>query len=147
MTVVVRRATADEIRELRLSVLRPQAPREPSAYDLDPATVHIGAFEADCALGCATVFPEPYDGEPDAWRLRGMAVSADQQGCGIGRLVLDAAVAAVREAGSPLLWANGRTSALGFYERLGWRRVGEEFTYGPAGIPHYVIVRTLDPAP
>jgi len=143
VAIEVRRASADEIRELRLSVLRPSAPREPSAYDRDPATVHIGAFEDTRAIGCATVFPEAYDGEPNAWRLRGMAVEASYRGKGVGRLVLEAATAVPQEAGAPLMWANGRTTALAFYERLGWTSVGEEFTYGPADLPHYVIIRRL----
>jgi GNAT superfamily N-acetyltransferase len=143
MSVEIRRASDDEVRELRLGVLRPTAPRVPSAYDRDPATVHIGAFIDGVAVGCASVFPDAYDGEPTAWRLRGMAVSPDHQGEGIGRRVLDAAVAAAEAAGAPLLWANGRTTALGFYESLGWRRVGEEFRYGPADLPHYVIVCEL----
>jgi GNAT superfamily N-acetyltransferase len=143
MTVEVRRATDEEIRALRLGVLRPTAPLVPSAYDLDPATVHVGAFDGGRAVGCASVFPEAYDGEPTAWRLRGMAVDPACQGRGVGRLVLAAATEVAAAAGAAMLWANGRTSALGFYERLGWRAVGEEFAYGPAKLPHWVIVRRL----
>jgi GNAT superfamily N-acetyltransferase len=143
--VEVRRATADEIRELRLSVLRPDAPREPSAYDLDPETVHIGAFDDAQPVGCATVFPDPYETEPRAWRLRGMAVEPSYQGTGVGRAVLEAAVGVAVAAGAPLIWANGRTTALAFYQRLGWIAVGKEFTYGPADLPHYVILRRLSP--
>jgi GNAT superfamily N-acetyltransferase len=143
VSIEVRRATDAEVRDLRLGVLRPDAPRVPSAYDLDPATVHIGAFDAGVAIGCASVFPDPYDGEPGAWRLRGMAVDPAYQGRGVGRLVLELAVEVAREAGAPLLWANGRTTALGFYELLSWRPVGEEFRYGPADLPHFVIVRQL----
>jgi predicted N-acetyltransferase YhbS len=146
MSVVVRRASADEVRELRLSVLRPQAERTPSAYDLDPATVHIGAFDGERVVGCASFFPDPYDDEPLAWRLRGMAVDPGCQGMGIGRLVLEAGTAAAEEAGAPLLWANGRVSALGFYETCGWRAVGDVFDYGPGSVPHRVILRSLSPA-
>jgi GNAT superfamily N-acetyltransferase len=146
MTVEVRRATDSEVRELRLSVLRPAAARVPSAYDLDPATVHIGAFCDGRIVGCASVFPEPFDDEPLAWRLRGMAVDPEYQGRGIGRLVLDAAVAAADAAGAPLIWANGRVSAMAFYQRLGWEARGEVFTYGPADLPHLVIVRPMSAA-
>lgn len=143
MTIEVRHATDDEVRELRLSVLRPDAARVPSSYDLDPATVHIGAFCEGRVVGCASVFPDPLPAHPLAWRLRGMAVDPEFQGRGIGRLVLDAAVAAVEAAGAPLIWANGRVSAMAFYQRLGWEAVGEVFTYGPAELPHLVIVRGL----
>jgi GNAT superfamily N-acetyltransferase len=139
VSIEVRRATGDEIRELRLSVLRPDAARVPSAYDLDPETVHIGAFDGDEVVGCASVFPDPYDGEPLAWRLRGMAVDPTRQGQGIGRLVLDASVAVAEQAGARMLWANGRVTAMAFYQRLGWTAVGDVFAYGPAQLPHLVI--------
>jgi GNAT superfamily N-acetyltransferase len=144
VSIEVRRATADEVRTLRRDVLRPGGSLAPTPYDLDPATVNIGAFEGDRVIGCATVFPDPYEGEPLAWRLRGMAVDPACQGHGVGRLVLDAATAAVEQAGAPLIWANGRMTAMAFYERLGWVAVGEEFSYGPADIPHRVILRRLD---
>jgi predicted N-acetyltransferase YhbS len=143
MTIEVRRATADEVRPLRLGVLRPNAPLEPAAYDLDPATVHLAAFDGERVVGCVSVFPNPHDGVTDAWQLRGMAVDPAYQGQGVGRRVLDAATAEVAAAGAPLIWAYGRVSALGFYELMGWRAVGEEFRYGPAELPHYVIHREL----
>jgi GNAT superfamily N-acetyltransferase len=140
VTLEVRRATADEVRPLRLGVLRPNAPLVPAAYDELPDTVHVAALDDGQVVGCATVFPEPYGDEPTAWRLRGMAVDPAYQGTGVGRLVLAEAVAAAREAGARLLWANGRTSALGFYQKQGWEPVGEEFSYGPADLPHFVMV-------
>lgn len=143
MTIQVRRATADEVRPLRLGVLRPNAPLEPAAYDLEPATIHFAAIEGDAVIGCVSVFPNGYEAESGAWQLRGMAVDPAYQGHGIGRLVLAAATDAVAATGAPLMWAYGRVSALGFYEHLGWRAVGEEFRYGPADLPHYVILRDL----
>lgn len=146
MTIEVRRAAADEVRALRLRVLRPGATLEPSAYDLDPATVHVAAFDSGVVIGCVSVFPNAYEGVPDAWQLRGMAVDPDYQGQGIGRLVHDAAIEAVKAADAPLVWAYGRVSALGFYQLLGWRAVGEEFAYGPAKLPHFTILRELSSA-
>jgi predicted N-acetyltransferase YhbS len=143
VTIEVKRAGDAAVRALRLGVLRPGAPLVPAAYDLEPKTVHLGAFDDGVVVGCASVFPDGYDDEPLAWRLRGMAVDPAYQGSGVGRRVLEAAVGAATEAGAPMMWANGRTSALAFYERLGWEAVGEEFTYGPAGLPHYVIVLPL----
>jgi GNAT superfamily N-acetyltransferase len=75
-----------------------------------------------------------------------MAVDPSRQGTGIGGQVLAAAVASAAEAGAPLLWANGRTAALRFYQRHGWLVAGEEFVAGDTGLPHFPIILPL-PAP
>lgn len=144
MTVTIRRVEASDVRPLRNQVLRPNQLSEVPEYDGDPTAVHLAAYELDTVVGCATVFPDPYPGVPSAWRLRGMAVDPERQGSGVGRAVLDAAVAVARDTGVPLLWANGRETALGFYERLGWRAVGDTFVHGPAQLPHKVILLPLD---
>jgi predicted N-acetyltransferase YhbS len=143
VTVAVRRAAADEVRTLRRDVLRPGGTLEPPPYDLDPATIHIGAFDDGTVVGCVTIFPAPFVDEPLGWQLRGMAVEPAYQGQGIGRLVLDAAVDAAEHAGAPLLWANARMNVMAFYERAGWEPIGGIFLYGPANLEHMVIVRRL----
>jgi GNAT superfamily N-acetyltransferase len=145
-SVVVRRAAVDEIMPLRHAVLRPGYPPEASRYDPDDRAVHIGGWDGALLVACATVFADPWQGppsEPDAWRLRGMAVEPARQGSGVGAAVLAAAVTAAREAGAPLMWANARTSALGFYERFGWRVAGEEFSAADTGLPHHPILLDL----
>jgi GNAT superfamily N-acetyltransferase len=144
MDLVVRVASADEVRPLRMAVLRPGQPLRVADYDELPETRHVAAFAGDVVVGCATVFPAPYEDISDAWQLRGMAVAADRQGTGLGAAVLLGAIDLVRVARAPLLWANARTSALGFYERLGFEVVGEEFTHGPLELPHRVIVLALE---
>jgi hypothetical protein len=57
--------------------------------------------------------------------------------------VLDAATRAAAAAGAPLIWANGRVTAMAFYKRLGWEAVGNVFTSGPADLPHLMIQRSL----
>jgi GNAT superfamily N-acetyltransferase len=149
VTVVVRRAAVAETIPLRHAVLRPGRPASASAYPEDDAAVHLGAWDAAVLVGCATVFPDPWPGsdlvgpEPAAWRLRGMAVDPTRQRRGVGREVLAAAVAAARDAGAPLLWANARTTALGFYEKQGWRVAGAEYVTEDTGLPHEPIVLDL----
>jgi GNAT superfamily N-acetyltransferase len=149
VSLVIRRARVDEIFPLRHAVLRPGRPVSYSVYSQDEGAVHVGAWDDDMLVGCATVFPDPWPGSslepasPGAWRLRGMAVDPSKQGSGVGRLVIDEAVAAAREAAAPLLWANARTAALGFYERMGWRVVGEEFIASDSGLPHKPMVLAL----
>jgi GNAT superfamily N-acetyltransferase len=149
MTLVIRRAKVHEIFPLRHAVLRPGRPVSYSVYSEDEGAVHVGAWDDDMLVGCATVFPEPWPGNdrlatvPDAWRLRGMAVDPSMQGTGVGRLVLAEAAAAARESGAPVLWANARTSALGFYERMGWKIIGEEYVASDSGLPHFPMALEL----
>lgn len=149
MTLVVRRAAAEEIFPLRHAVLRPGRPVTASVYAGDDRAVHIGAWDDDALVGCATVFPDPWGGGDDwpadaaAWRLRGMAVDPSRHRAGIGRRVLAAVVDAATTGGAPLLWANARTTALAFYEADGWTVAGEEFIAADTGLAHKPIVRAL----
>jgi len=146
MTLDVRQAKAEEIRALRHDVLRPGYPLEASVYaEDDDSAVHVGAWDDGELVGCATVFPQAWAGpapapEPAAWRLRGMAVATARQTGGVGTQVLAAAVRAACEGGARLMWANARSSALGFYLRHGWEVAGEEFLTADTGLPHFPIV-------
>jgi GNAT superfamily N-acetyltransferase len=149
VTLEVRRARLDEIFPLRHAVLRPGRPVSYSVYSADDSAVHVGAWDEGLLVGCATVFPDPWPGadgveaEPTAWRLRGMAVDPSRQGTGVGRVVLAHAIAAARDADAPMLWANARIAALGFYERAGWQVVSDEFLTPDTGLPHKQIVLPL----
>jgi GNAT superfamily N-acetyltransferase len=72
-----------------------------------------------------------------------MAVDPGRQGTGIGAAVLAAAVAAARAAGAPMIWANARSTALGFYRRYGWQVAGEEFVTSDTGLRHYPMLLEL----
>lgn len=149
MTLEVRHARADEIFPLRHAVLRPGRPVTASVYGEDDSAVHVGAWDDGLLVGCATVFPDPWKGsadfeeEPDAWRLRGMAVDPSRHRTGVGRVVLAAVVDAAASAGAPLIWANARTAALPFYEAGGWVVAGEQFITADTGLPHKPIVLRL----
>lgn len=127
--------------ELRGRVLREGRPHEGFAEDDDPTTFHLAARDGDAVVGVATFIAH----DRGAWQLRGMAVDPAAQGRGVGRAVLDAAVERLRAAGARLLWANGRDTALGFYERLGFRVVGDGFL-AASGLPHHRIELDLDPS-
>lgn len=146
--LLARRVPVEAVLPLRHEVLRPGFPFEMSRFDGDERGVHVAVSRGDEVVAVATVLPDPWIGtgeedsapNPYAWRLRGVASSAAVRGLGAGRLAVDEAVAAAREAGAPIIWANARMEALGFYERLGWTVVGNVFPSGPAKIPHRVIL-------
>ena len=71
-----------------------------------------------------------------------MAVEPDCQGQGVGRLVLDAVVERCRDEGAAVVWANGRDTALAFYERYGFAVIGDAFNEAN-GISHHVVLLDL----
>lgn len=143
----IRAITAAETRPLRSTVLRPGQPPDALAYPGDdaPSSFHAGAIVDDEVVGIASVFREPMPLAPDAdvdaadaFRLRGMATRPDLRGGGLGSAVLRRCIEHVRETGAEVLWCNARTSALGFYQRLGFETVGDEFDIAGIG-PHFVM--------
>ncbi len=145
LDVEVRLIRAADTRPLRQRVLRPHQSVGELVFGGDdhPDALHVGAFHDGHLLGIASVAPAPAPGtgEP-AWQLRGMAVLPGAQGQGVGRQVLDACLTHLRSHRATLLWCNGRTPALGFYTRLGFTAVGEEFVVPHSG-PHYVLTHSL----
>src|SRR5438067_8765740 len=95
----IRRATAEEIVDLRHAVLRAGLQRETAVFagDDDPATRHFAAVdEAGRVIGCATLRLNAHDGE-GAWQLRGMAVAPDERDRSVGSMLLAAADQSVKD--------------------------------------------------
>jgi len=66
------------------------------------------------------------------------------QHSGAGSLLLRAAESKLTTRRVTHLWANGRDTALGFYDKCGWTRVaGSEHLSKETGLPHTVITRAL----
>jgi predicted GNAT family N-acyltransferase len=142
----IREANINEIIDLRWRILRGGLPRTTAIFPLDedPTTHHFGAFVKATGenVGCASFSRREWEGK-SAWQLRGMAVSDELRGQGIGTRMLELAESVLRgENFSNQLWCNARTPATPFYEKLGWKRVGEEFHIETAG-PHYKMIKTL----
>jgi len=139
-----------EARSVRLPVLRAGMSPESAIldHDDDPGTRHLGAFHDARLVGVATFFAEPCPLRPGsrAWRLRGMATFHDMQGRGAGRALVLEGVGIAQADGSGLMWCNARVSARGFYEKLGFVAVGDEFELPVTG-PHYMMIKDLrDPS-
>ena len=63
-----------------------------------------------------------------------LAVLPEERRGGIGRRLLDAALASARTRGDRAVWLNARLEARGLYERAGFKAVGEPFL--EAGLRH-----------
>lgn len=123
---------ADEetiVRRIRnlVFVREQQVPAEHEWDGRDDAATHLLAFDhRGDAIGTARLLPDGQIGR--------MAVLAERRGFGVGRALLDAAVAAARERGDYEVFLNAQTHALRFYETAGFMPVGAEFE--EAGILH-----------
>jgi len=120
----IRRATLNEIIELRHDVLIVGTTRTSAAFtgDDEPTTLHVGAFDGERCVACASLMAAAFEGRP-AHQLRGMAVDQAYRGTGLGGRLLQFCEQQVEG----LLWCNAREHAVGFYERHGWATVGEPF--------------------
>jgi len=132
------------VRPIRHKVLRPGrdvATVRTSNDDL-PATWHLAASVDGEVAGVMTLFPDapPFDLGGAAERFRWMAVVPGRQGQGVGRALLHEAARLLELRGVPLMWAHGRDSAQGFYERFGFEVRGDGFIDPETDISHHIVV-------
>lgn len=130
---MLRQVTAQDTVDLRREVLRGGRPVALPGDD-DPTAIHLGAYDGDRLVGCGNVRREPEPETPDvpAWRLRGLATSADQRGRGVGAQVL---AALLEHCVGGVVWCHARTPAQSFYARAGFVVVGEPWVDAEIG-PH-----------
>lgn len=133
--------------DLRTRVLRNHVPGTPATTPRDelPGTWHLGAFLGVRLVGVVSGFAEdvPEHRAVPAQRFRFMAVDPSEQGRGVGAALMREVIARARARGDCLLWANGRDSALAFYQRLGFEVVGDGFTDSTSKLPHHVVILAL----
>ncbi|PIE48198.1 MAG: GNAT family N-acetyltransferase [Flavobacteriales bacterium] len=142
----IRFINTSETYPLRIKILRNgQAERYTFEQDNNATTFHLGAFSHDTCVGIATFFKDnhPYfQGQQNAYQLRGMAVDDAFQSQGIGRQLITCALAELTKRNSSLLWCNARQHAIGFYRNMGFQTIGEEFIVPHIG-PHIVMFKDL----
>ncbi|HEY0041845.1 MAG TPA: GNAT family N-acetyltransferase [Flavisolibacter sp.] len=109
----------------------------PDELEKEKEHMHMAAYEDDQILGCCMLVKE---GE-DTVRLRQMAVVNDVQGKGIGRALMQFAENLARDRGYKRITMHARKNAVGFYERMGYRKIGDEFM--EITIPHIVMEKKL----
>ena len=137
-----REAGIDEILPLRHDVIIVNTNRTEDRFDGDEAstTHHFAVLEDGEIIACASFMLNEFEGR-SAWQLRGMAVAPRWRNRGVGRRLVELAAAALSARGeADGMWCNARTPAAAFYEKLGWRVVGEAFDVEGVG-PHVRMVR------
>jgi predicted GNAT family N-acyltransferase len=97
----------------------------------------IGAYEDDKMLACCMLVEE----NAKTVRLRQMAVLNDLQGKGIGKALMIFAENLARDRGYKKITMHARKIATGFYEKMGYVKVGHEFQ--EITIQHYLMEKKL----
>lgn len=125
--------------ELRRAILR-----KPLGIDFDQKELErekedilIGCFEDDKLEGCCLLTKV----DDKTVRLRQMAVLSGLQGKGFGRALMQFAENLARDRGYRTITMHARKTAVGFYEKLGYKVTSAEFE--EISIPHYIMDKEL----
>ena len=129
----------EQVLKLRDEILRKPLGLNFSQEELEKErnNMHMAAYEDDQMLGCCMLVEE----DPQTVRLRQMAVVDDVQGKGIGRALMQFAENLARDRGYKRITMHARKNAVGFYEKMGFKKFGEEFM--EITIPHVVMEKEL----
>jgi N-acetylglutamate synthase-like GNAT family acetyltransferase len=124
--------------------LRKEILRQPLGLSFTPEElarekedILIGAFDDDELLACCLLTKV----DNKCLKLRQMAVQDNLQGKGIGASMMNFAELVARDKGFKKLIMHARKSALGFYEKLGFKVTGDEFI--EVTLPHFVMEKKL----
>lgn len=140
----VREISAIETRKIRHRVLWPHRDRwEDCTIDVDEAdhACHLGAFDSnDQLVGVCSLFdqrserfPHAIPNEEKVYRLRVMATVPEVRGLGAGAQIVTFAGHWCRKKDAAWLWCDAREIAFGFYERVGFSFVSDEYEIVPIG--------------
>jgi predicted GNAT family N-acyltransferase len=125
--------------DLRLEILRKPLGLKFSQEELEREKddILIGAFDEDKLLACCLLTKI----DSATCKLRQMAVQNSQQGKGIGATMMNFAENVARDRGYKVMAMHARKTAVGFYEKLGYKVTGDEFM--EVTIPHFVMHKKL----
>jgi GNAT superfamily N-acetyltransferase len=129
----------------KMIVLRKQILRQPLGLSFTEEELNnekdeilIAAFDEDLILGCCVLSKI----DKEKIRLRQMAVLDTVQGKGIGASIMTFAENIARDKGFRYMIMHARNTAIGFYEKFGYRPKGEEFF--EVNLPHRVMEKELE---
>jgi predicted GNAT family N-acyltransferase len=125
--------------QLRYNILRKPLGLEFDPHELEQERhdILLGCFDDGKLEGCCMLTQTG----PKEVRLRQMAVISGLQGKGLGKALIQFAENIARDRGFKVICMHARKSAMGFYEKLGYEKIGDEFT--EVTIPHYKMEKKL----
>ena len=129
----------EQMVKLRYDIMRKPLGLEfnPEELAREKDDILIGAFEDDEIIGCCILSRI----DSQCTRLRQMAVQKNRQGMGFGESMMQFAENLSRDRGYKILMMHARDTAIGFYEKYGYRVKGEEFI--EVNLKHRIMEKVL----
>lgn len=145
--------SARAVLPLRSAVLRNHLPEAQCAFPTDEVegAFHLGFFLEDELVCIASFLPNDHPSrvtstsrlqDGDGYQLRGMATDPRHAGKGFGAGVVNFAKDHLKNLQASYLWCNARRVAVGFYTKLNFVIVSEEFDIPGIG-PHFEMLTVL----
>ena len=129
----------NDLIQLRYSILREPVglifTEEELKKEVD--NIHIASFEDDILLGCCMLTHV----DNETLQLRQMAVKNNLQGKGIGASIMSFAENIARDRGFKKIVMHARDTAVGFYEKFGYKSKGDPFM--EVKLPHIIMEKNL----
>lgn len=155
MKPVLKQVNVEHILNLRHQVLRPGRPLSTAKFagDFLENTMHFAAFQSlaneqrlsdETIVGCVSFIPKYNSNfvQKSATQLRGMAITAEYRGLGIGQQLLRYAENQIKLEAFQLIWCNVRIASITFYLKNGYFQKGNQFNIPNVGL-HVLMYKTL----
>ena len=144
--IILKEITALDTYSVRHPVLREGKTVESCHFegDLLQSTIHIGLYNNAALIGVVSLF-KTKNSEfklDNQFQIRGMAVLKHHQKRGYGLKLIQEAEVIAKKYNCKLLWFNARENAVGFYEKMSYKIIGEPFVIGDIGT-HFVMYKKL----
>lgn len=142
----IKKITDLETYSVRHDVLRKGKPIETCQFEGDDlhTTHHFGYFLNNELTGIISIFKNNNSifASNNQYQIRGMAVLELHQKKGIGESLVIYCEEYCKKMQADLIWFNARTTAVGFYKKLGYTEVGTSFEIKDVG-EHYLMTKNI----
>jgi GNAT superfamily N-acetyltransferase len=145
--IIIKKIATYETYLVRLSVLRKGKSIESCRFEGDDleATQHFGLFLSHELVGIISLFSKnnPSFLENNQCQIRGMAVLKQHQKKDFGKALIIHCEQECKRHAVDLIWFNARMVAAGFYEKMGYQRIGFPFEIPDVG-EHIIMFKKIN---
>ncbi|MEO6174156.1 MAG: GNAT family N-acetyltransferase [Flavobacterium circumlabens] len=143
---IIQEIQSKETYIVRHPVLRKGKPLESCLFEGDDleTTHHFGLFLDSELIGIISLYSKINTtfAQKNQAQIRGMAVLEQHQKKGIGEALVKHCENYCLQKNTDLIWFNARTAAVGFYQKMNYKTVGEAFDIKDVG-EHYLMFKKL----